>query len=155
MIPSAASPVESSTWPRIAPAGASVNTTSGICAATITLCGEPISSPWAADPAAIGQIAKPGLAHFNCLRPNRNVGDLEAPISIGQRAGVGVAFNAHQRPRQPFAGRGIAHHSVQRRQRAVQRHGLRRLLLILRGVLSQRGQCRQRQTRLKKQQCRR
>jgi hypothetical protein len=84
-------------------------------------------------------IKKTRLLHAHMLRPDRNVGDLEAPISVGQRAGIGVTFNPHQSARQGFAGGGIADHSMQRRERPVEGRGLRGLSLVLRGVLGEQG----------------
>jgi len=68
------------------------------------------------------------LADLIACAPTGTPGIFEAALAVGQRAGVCVALDPHQRPRQRLAGGRVAHHAMdsrQRNRRGILRRGLR------------------------------
>jgi len=60
----------------------------------------------------VGAIAKARLGDADGLRAGGYAGNLESAFAVGQRAGVGIALNLHQRAGERIAGGGVAHHSA-------------------------------------------
>jgi hypothetical protein len=72
----------------------------------------------------LGEVKKTGLDDADLLRTDGKVWDFKATIAVGERTCGRISLNADQHAGHSFARDRVAHHAVERSDRAVEGLGL-------------------------------